>query len=104
MSGVRPLYKNKGSRNDPNNYRGITLLSCLGKLFTACLSSRISEYMYDDNKMGLEQAGFRPDFSTMDHVFTLHCIIEYYKNKNGRVYCAFVDYSKAFDLTDRSSL
>ena len=37
-------------------------------------------------------------------MFTLHAIIEYYKNKKGRVYCAFVDYSKAFDRIDRASL
>ena len=101
---IMPLYKSKGSPSDPDNYRGITLLSCLGKLFTACLSSRISNYMYKDGKIGVEQAGFRPDFSTMDHVFTLHAIIEYYKSIKGRVYCAFIDYSKAFDLIDRASL
>ena len=101
---IMPLYKAKGSREDPNNYRGITLLSCLGKLFTACINSRISQFMYDDVKIGYEQAGFRPEFSTIDHIFTLHTIIEYYKSKKGRVYCAFIDYSKAFDLVDRASL
>ena len=30
---IKALYKNKGDINDINNYRGITLLSCLGKLF-----------------------------------------------------------------------
>ena len=100
---IMPLYKNKGSRTDPDNYRGITLLSCLGKLFTACLNNRISAYIHS-NKMGLEQAGFRKGFSTLDHIFTLHSIINYYQNKNGRVYCAFIDYRKAFDFIDRSSL
>ena len=60
--------------------------------------------MYNDNKMGVEQAGFRPGFSTMDHIFALHSIIEYYKSKKSRVYVAFIDYTKAFDLIDRSSL
>ena len=60
--------------------------------------------MYDNEILGYEQAGFRPEFSTMDHIFTLHSIIEYYKCKKGRVYCVFIDYSKAFDLIDRASL
>ena len=29
---IKPLYKNKGSADDPDNYRGITLLSCIAKL------------------------------------------------------------------------
>ena len=76
-----PLYKSKGGPSDPDDYRGIALLSSLSKLFTACLSNRISHYMYGDGKIGFEQAGFKPEFTTMDHVFTLHEIIEYYKYK-----------------------
>ncbi|KAJ8049160.1 hypothetical protein HOLleu_01775 [Holothuria leucospilota] len=38
---IQPIYKNKGSIYDPDNYRGITLLSCMGKLFTACVNARL---------------------------------------------------------------
>ena len=41
MGTIIPLYKNKGSRMDPDNYRGITLLSCVGKLFTAAINERL---------------------------------------------------------------
>ena len=44
--------------------------------------------------LGYEQAGFREEHSTIDHVFTLNAIIEYYKAKNKQMYCAFVDYKK----------
>ena len=100
---IMPLYK-KGDPTNPDNYRGITLLSCMGKLFTACISLRISKYMDEDLKLGAEQAGFREEFSTLDHIFTLYSIIEFYKLKKGRIYCAFIDYTKAFDLIERSSL
>ena len=84
---IMPLYKNKGSRYEPNNYRGITLLSCLGKFFKSFLKTRIANFMYANEKVGYEQAGFRPEFSTIDHIFTLYAIIEYYKSKNSSVLC-----------------
>ena len=35
------------SHFDTNNYRGITLLSCLGKLFTLCLNARLTKKTFD---------------------------------------------------------
>ena len=101
---ILPLYKNKGSHDDPNNYRGITLLSCLGKLFTNIINNRLAQYLEDDNILGEEQAGFRAGYSTLDDMFVLHCLVDIYQYQNKRVYCAFVDCKKTFDLIDRSSL
>ena len=101
---IVPLYKNKGSHDDPNNYRGITLLSCLGKLFTNIINNRLAQYLEDTSILGEEQAGFRAGYSTFDHMFALHCLVDIYRYHNKRVFCAFVDYKKAFDLIDRSSL
>ena len=52
------IYKNKGSIDEPANYRGITLLSCTCKLLTACLNSILSLYVNYDI-LGREQVGFR---------------------------------------------
>ena len=101
---IMPLFKNKGSINDPDNYRGITLLSCIGKLFTAAINFRLTNYLEQTGSIGDEQAGFRAGYSTVDHIFTLHAIIDIYLHKKERLYCAFVDYKKAFDLVDRSRL
>jgi hypothetical protein len=35
---IRPMYKKKGSPADPDNYRAITIVSNLGKLFTSILN------------------------------------------------------------------
>ena len=58
LAVIKPLYKNKGSRTLPENYRGISLLSCIGKLFTAVVNSRIEQYLNIWHKMGPEQARF----------------------------------------------
>lgn len=99
-----PVYKGKGSLNDVINYRGITLLSCLGKLFTSIINERIRTYLNNTGMIGDEQAGFRSNHSTLDHIFTLYPIVDFYLRKKRRIYCAFIDYEKAFDLVDRTSL
>ena len=87
---IVPIYKNKGSKNDPNNYRGITLLSCLAKFFNIALNNRLK--IVSEKIISLIQAGFRPGFSTMDHVFTLLCIFTVYEILQKNLYIEFIDY------------
>ena len=101
---IIPIFKNKGENTNPDNYRGITLLSCLGKLFTSILNNRIFTLLEDGHLLGEEQTGFRPKYSTLDNVFVLKNIIDFYLINRKRLYCAFVDFKKAFDLIDRISL
>ena len=56
---IKPIYKNKGNINDPTNYRGITLLSCVGKLFTSILNARLSLFVITNDTLSDIQAGFR---------------------------------------------
>ena len=42
---IRPIYKNKDDSNSPENYRPITILSCLGKLFISILYSRLNDFI-----------------------------------------------------------
>ena len=79
-------------------------MSCVGKLFTAVLNDRVTSFIESLGLLGEEQAGFRSGYSTMDHIFSLHAIFDWYLKRRKRVYTAFVDYKKAFDLIDRSSL
>ena len=101
---VVPIHK-KGDVDNVNNYRGITLLSCMGKLFTSILNKRLLDWDKEHSIITDAQFGFRPGFSTIDAIFALHTIIKSnLKKRGGRLYCCFVDYKKAFDLIDRSKL
>ena len=101
---IVPIFKKKGSHFDPNNYRGITLLSCLGKLFTLCLNTRLTKFATDRHIIGEEQTAFREGYSTMDNAFVLNELINLYLHKKQRLYCCFIDYQKAFDTINRSAL
>ena len=101
---IIPIYKNKGSKEEANNYRGITLLSCLGKLFTSILNDRLTEFCENNAILNESQAGFRKGYSTLDHIFTLKNIVELFKFKKKRLFCCFVDYTKAFDSIWREAL
>ena len=94
---LRPIYKNKGSRDDPQNYRGISILSCFSKLFTSILNNRITMFLEENKILGDEQAGFRNNFSTTDHLFSMYSIIDILLQKKKRLYVAFLDFEKAFD-------
>ena len=96
---ISPLYKNRGDVNDPDNYRGITLLSGTGKLFIACLNYRLSCYV-EYNILGQEHADFLVGYSTIDHIFVLHIIIEFYQS----VKKPCIDYRKVFDFINRPLL
>ena len=71
-------FQHKGDRSDPDNYRGITIPSCFGKLFTAVLNARLNIYLEDSNLMCEEQAGYPKNNSTIDHIFNLKCLIDLY--------------------------
>ena len=101
---IRPIYKNKGDVTDPNNYRPITILSCLNKLFTAVLNERLTDLLDENDMLNENQAGFRKAYSTSDHVFSLHALIEMMKYEKKKLFCSFVDFSKAFDSVWRAAL
>lgn len=100
---VVPIYK-KGDINDPNNYRGLTLVSCMGKLFTSILNKRLMKWDQKYNVITDAQFGFKPGCSTIDAIFVLQTMINKTLKSKKRLYCCFIDYKKAFDLIDRSIL
>ena len=101
---IMPIYKNNGDSTNPDNYRPISTLSCLGKLFTALLSERLSTFIEENAILKENQAGFRKHYSTTDHIFALYSLIEILKHEKKKLFCSFIDLSKAFDSVWRIGL
>ena len=96
---IVPVHK-QGSKLDANNYRGITLSSCFGKLFCHVLNERIVSYVDNVSFFRPEQAGFRKSSRTTDHLYVLKTIVDKYElnsNKGSELYACFIDLRKAFD-------
>ena len=102
---IKPIPKN--SQNDPRiplNYRGISLISTICKLYTNILNKRLISYLDSNNIIEDEQNGFRKDQSCEDHIYTLTAIIRNRKASNLSTFACFVDMAKAFDRVNRDIL
>ena len=62
---IKPLYTNKGDPTNPENYRPITLLSCMGKVFTAILNRRLCIISEEYDILSKNQCCFRRGHSTL---------------------------------------
>lgn len=94
----------KGNLNDVNNYRGITLTSIFSKKFSLLLDNRLRKWAEENELLNDVQFGFRRGRSTVDCVFILQSLINKVLNDKQKLYCAFVDFRKAFDQVYRDGI
>ena len=94
----------KGDRKDPGNYRGITLLNVVGKLYTKVIDSRLSTWLDTHGRLHVCQAGFRRQRSCMDHVYSLSHILQERTRQGLPTWLFFRDAAKAFDTVWRDGL
>ena len=91
---ITPIYKKREKMN-PGNYRGISVLSCLGKIFTSILNQKLLIYVFERNILSKEQLGFIAGNRTSDVHLILHNLSQQYCHKRGQ---------KAFDSVPRDIL
>lgn len=101
QSNIILLHK-KGDRNNINNYRPISLISNIYKIFIKTISQRMSKNFEEFDSQ--EQAGFRKSYSTIDHIHVLNQIIEKANEYDMGVHLLFIDFAKAFDSVDHDSI
>lgn len=103
ISAVIPVHK-RGDRNDIHNYRPISLISNVGKIFEYCLLGRINSFLEKYNILHDNQHGFRKGKSTSTALIAFYnMLIEEIDKKHFPV-SIFCDFSKAFDCVQHGIL
>ena len=100
---INPLYK-KLSRGDPDNYRKITVIPALGKIFEAVLNNRAK---FASESLELEdplQNGFKGGARATDNAFILNSLIDITAARKRPLYVCYVDFKSAFDCVHRKAL
>ena len=100
---IVPIYK-KGNREDPSNYRGITLTSAMSKLFTHMLNQRINDWSEESGILSQAQFAYKKGYNTTDAIFVLNTTLSFCIETFKHSCCGFIDFSKAFDTIDREML
>ena len=103
MSRVVPIYK-KGKKSDIGNYRPISLLPTLNKIFEKIIHRRIYDFLTKYDLLNNRQFGFREGYNTTLASFELIGDILPSFDRKLFTMALFVDFEKAFDTLDRKML
>ena len=100
---VVPIFK-KGESTDKRNYRPISLLPVISKIFEKIIKKQMINFLASTNFLSPNQYGFRQGLSTEDALLKFYsCLM---KNLDDKKLCAclFIDITKAFDMVDHRLL
>jgi len=87
----------KGAKDNPLNFRPISLLNCSLKIFTQMLQNRLYKWAEETGVLPQSQAGFRKGRSCHENVFILKsCIDIRLRKKKRQLFAFFIDFSRAF--------
>lgn len=95
---IRNLYKSgKKDKLNKDNYRGITLLNVFGKVLERIILDSLSPKLEKANIPNMFQFAYQQNKSCVTASFVLQEAISHYIERGSKVYCCFLDASKAFD-------
>ena len=103
LSCITHIHK-KGDKFEPQNYRGISVSSCIGKVLCYIINKRINSYIEEKKILKNNQAGFRKNHRTIDQIFVLKTLVQKYIKNKQKLFVCFVDFAKAFDTVWREGL
>jgi len=103
-ANVSPIFKKKGSRADPNNYRPISLTSVVCKVMETFVRDAIMNHLELGNLIAPEQHGFVPRKACVTNLLESMDVITSELNRGSVVDIIFLDFAKAFDRVPHERL
>ena len=94
---VCPIFKNRGEKSDPSNYRPISLLPAVGKVFDKLQSRSLCQFLMKNGLISDQQFGFLPGRSTLTQLLSVTDEWARAIDRGERVAAVFLDFYKAFD-------
>ena len=100
---VVPVFK-EGSKTEVGNYRPISLLSSLSKIYEKLMHKRILKFLDSNEVLNDMQYGFRPGRSCEHALLKAQQTLLDSLSKRQVSLLLFIDFSKAFDMVEHSIL
>ena len=91
---IHPIFK-MGARDDPSNYRGITVTPTLLNLYAMVLEGRLTDSAEQRGQGAIGQSGFRRGFRKVDSIFILQTLLKQTRKRGQKLYCCFADFKKS---------
>lgn len=99
-----PILKRGKDPLTSSGYRLVALESCLLKMLTLLIDTRVRKWCEQENIIPDSQNGFRPGFRTDNNVFVLRAAMERAWSEGKTLYVIFFDLTNAFPAVDLPSL
>ncbi|KAK4821914.1 hypothetical protein QYF61_004917 [Mycteria americana] len=103
LANVMPTYK-KGQKEDPRNYRPVSLTSVLGKVMEQIILSAITQHVQDNQVIRPSQRGFRKGRFCLTNLISFYDKVTRLVDEGKAVNVVYLDFSKAFDSVSHSIL
>ena len=94
------LPKKEANSTDPSDWRPISLLSSMYKIYMKLIQSRMLPWITSTNRLSARQKGSLPRNGLQEHVFNLKSAIDDFKHSSGRFFTTFVDIRDAYGSVD----
>ena len=103
LQNITPLFK-KGSKNNPGNYRPVSLTSVPGKMLESIIAEDITQHLESNNLISDSQHGFRRGRSCLTNLLEFfHNMFSLY-DKSRAIDILYLDFKKAFDKVPHKRL